>query len=208
MKTTTLRNVCGALAIFGASFSASAAMITDNSGFGGGSSLVTFDEVALTNGTIVTNQFSPYGVSFTPNLAIDSGRSTSGFSGQNLQNYSPEVNPFSIIFTETVSAFGAYWETDNSNALTFSAFLSGGLVESFTFTETNCCQTGSFLGFSNILFNEVQVSTSGTHSLIMDNLQYSASSPSAVPVPAAVWLMGSGLLGLMGFNRKNKKLAA
>mgnify|MGYP000701021956 CR=1 FL=1 len=31
---------------------------------------------------------------------------------------------------------------------------------------------------------------------------------SAVPVPAAVWLMGSGLLGLMGFSRKNKKLAA
>jgi len=31
---------------------------------------------------------------------------------------------------------------------------------------------------------------------------------SAVPVPAAIWFMGSGLLGLMGFSRKNKKLAA
>jgi len=27
---------------------------------------------------------------------------------------------------------------------------------------------------------------------------------SSVPVPAAVWLMGSGLLGLMGFSRRNK----
>jgi len=27
---------------------------------------------------------------------------------------------------------------------------------------------------------------------------------SAVPVPAAVWLMGSGLVGLVGFSRKNK----
>jgi len=32
--------------------------------------------------------------------------------------------------------------------------------------------------------------------------------PSSVPVPAAIWFMGSGLLGLMGFSRKNKKLAA
>jgi len=32
--------------------------------------------------------------------------------------------------------------------------------------------------------------------------------PSSVPVPAAIWFMGSGLLGLMGFSRKSKKLAA
>ena len=27
----------------------------------------------------------------------------------------------------------------------------------------------------------------------------------AVPIPGAVWLLGSGMLGLLGFNRKNKK---
>jgi len=31
---------------------------------------------------------------------------------------------------------------------------------------------------------------------------------SAVPVPPAIWLMGSALLGLMGFSRKNKVQAA
>jgi len=36
----------------------------------------------------------------------------------------------------------------------------------------------------------------------------SGAAVSAVPVPAAVWLMGSGLLGLMGFSRKGKKLPA
>jgi len=31
---------------------------------------------------------------------------------------------------------------------------------------------------------------------------------SVVPVPAAVWFMGSGLLGLMGFSRKRSQVAA
>jgi hypothetical protein len=31
----------------------------------------------------------------------------------------------------------------------------------------------------------------------------SAVAPSAVPVPGAVWLLGSGLMGLVGLRRKN-----
>ena len=36
-----------------------------------------------------------------------------------------------------------------------------------------------------------------------DNIRI-ITATSAVPVPAAVWFMGSGLLGLMGFSYKNK----
>lgn len=32
--------------------------------------------------------------------------------------------------------------------------------------------------------------------------------PSAIPIPAAIWLMGSGLIGLLGFGRKKKAVAA
>jgi len=53
----------------------------------------------------------------------------------------------------------------------------------------------------------VKVQLNGTNYLQLAEVQV-FGSPSAVPVPAAVWLMGSGLLGLMGFSRKNKKLAA
>ncbi len=179
-------------------------MITNNSGFGEGDTLVTFDEIALVNGTIVTNQFQLYGVEFSPSLTIESGRSTSGFSGKDLQNFSPSVNPFSIIFTQTVSAFGAYWEADVLNVLIFDAFLGATLVESFNFTEPNCCNTGTFLGFSNITFDSVQVSTSGTQALIMDNLQYSPAlgpNSGSVPEPTSLVLLGLGLASI-GFFRK------
>lgn len=34
--------------------------------------------------------------------------------------------------------------------------------------------------------------------------QFAAYSPTAVPVPAAAWLLGSGLIGLAGIARKRK----
>jgi hypothetical protein len=37
-----------------------------------------------------------------------------------------------------------------------------------------------------------------------DNLNFSLSPVSAVPVPATIWLMGSALMGLLGFCRKEK----
>ena len=32
-----------------------------------------------------------------------------------------------------------------------------------------------------------------------------SAAPAAVPVPAAVWLFGSALMGFMGITRRNKK---
>lgn len=42
---------------------------------------------------------------------------------------------------------------------------------------------------------------------ILQDIGYTNINTSPVPVPAAVWLMGSGLLGLLGFGRKSKKAA-
>ncbi|MDY7001761.1 MAG: PEP-CTERM sorting domain-containing protein, partial [Thermodesulfobacteriota bacterium] len=37
------------------------------------------------------------------------------------------------------------------------------------------------------------------------NPEYSDGPPPGVPVPAAVWLLGSGLLGLLGLRKKSRR---
>ena len=61
----------------------------------------------------------------------------------------------------------------------------------FDTSATNYAKTASF-----------DLTGTGTGGPI--SASFAAYSPSAVPVPAAVWLLGSGLLGLIGVARRNK----
>ena len=54
--------------------------------------------------------------------------------------------------------------------------------------------------------NQILSSADGTVSFLIATLNFDESSTTApVPVPGAVWLLGSGLIGLVGFRRKFKK---
>lgn len=53
----------------------------------------------------------------------------------------------------------------------------------------------------NVIFDPAIIQLHGT-------IYEAKLNPSPVPVPAAVWLFGSGLVGLLGFNRKRSKLLA
>ncbi len=59
----------------------------------------------------------------------------------------------------------------------------------------------NFLGIDELIFTSYGGTNAGNGGVgihfAMDNFTYSP-----VPVPAAVWLFGSGLLGLMGFSRR------
>jgi hypothetical protein len=54
--------------------------------------------------------------------------------------------------------------------------------------------------------NPVTITNLGTVTLSAGGL--SLSAPSAVPLPAAVWLLGSGILGLVGIGRRKSSAAA
>lgn len=83
----------------------------------------------------------------------------------------------------------------NDTLFTQAASSSSNLVwgqKSLVFTATGAITT---LTFSN------SAQTGYYWGPLLDNVSVEKTSP-AVPIPAAVWLLGSGLLGLIGFRRK------
>jgi hypothetical protein len=66
------------------------------------------------------------------------------------------------------------------------------LHRGFSFEATGLSATLSFTGI-----------TGGFDGLYIDNIVVSESAVTTVPVPASVWLLGSGLMGLIGISRRN-----
>jgi hypothetical protein len=61
----------------------------------------------------------------------------------------------------------------------------------------------STYAFGESLSLTISVDTNAaTENIFVDNVAFTANP---VPVPAAVWLLGSGLLGLLGIRRKNRQ---
>ncbi len=83
---------------------------------------------------------------------------------------------------------GAAWGAGFNNSLTG---LSGGMKMSFAAID---------LGTDAVSMNTF----AGTWSVNAANGTLNYTTVSAVPVPAAVWLFGSGLLGLVGISRRKK----
>jgi hypothetical protein len=116
--------------------------------------------------------------------------------------FGPDVIPFSFYFDSVVSQAGALWETDINNILTIQAFLNGALVEQASFTETGCCNSPSFFGFTGINFDTLTMSSlTGTGNVFVDNVAF--TNVASVPEPASFALLSLGLAGL-GFSRRKK----
>ena len=97
-----------------------------------------------------------------------------------------------------VQAADVVWETYNDGNLTGSGNFS--------------TSRGSIVGWSDVAgFDELRVGANApdytsfgeVQTIAIDDLNVQIS---AVPLPAAVWLFGSGLLGLAGIARKRRKI--
>ena len=97
----------------------------------------------------------------------------------------------------------------NGNLLT--AFIP---VFSKNCTVAQSCEFSLFPGptpeFDNLLFHgahfiwTTSANTAIPLSVTMNNIAFKSSTGEVVPVPAAVWLFGSGLIGLIGIARRKK----
>ena len=137
------------------------------------------------------NKYALSGVQF------DASATVNGFVDANIPAYISDSNIG--LFSGATEGVTENWVTDIpagdpshfQNANTNGLVASVGLGVDGAFIGS---QSGFFIGVNNFDYNTWRLDADGT-------LSYGVS---AVPVPAAVWLFGSGLIGLVGVARRRK----
>lgn len=199
--------IAAATALFGLSLSAQAATIDSATmGLSDADVTITFDEVALARGTQVTDQFESFGVTFSPAVTyFPSISPRPNFDGAAVLDFNFAAGtagtPVTLNFTDTVSAVSLL-TSGNFGQVTFSAFLGGSLVESFTSSVD--LTANNFYGFEGIRLDALTLTPSGSNSFALDELAFDIAP---VPVPASLPLLVGGMLGLGWMARRRKNAA-
>ncbi len=160
-----------------------------NSGFGPNAGLVTTHGNA---GTIIDAGEAPF----------DDNALTSGMGF--IEQYA-NGNPTTAIVGSSTPAghMGGFWGNNIGGAITFNneqiGFASTQLMSFIALGQTDVSDLNGAPYVTAFADGQWMVNpTSGTVSYV--------GQVSAVPVPAAVWLFGSGLLGLVGISRRRKQV--
>jgi hypothetical protein len=182
--------------------SAFAGIINNNFGLVSAENVVTFDEFIIPVNTNITNQFNSLGVNFSPGLCYNF--QASFFPTASLASFgcAPAGNN-SIFFNDIVSS-AAFALQSNPETTTFSSYLNGAFVESFSATTVlsflpDLTNASNFYGFINSEFNEIRISNNSNVYQI-DNIQFNSSK---IPEPSTLAIFALGLMGLA--SRKFKK---
>ncbi len=185
--------------LLGASPAIGATLDSASAGLAAPDITIGFDEVALSTGDTVTNQFTAFGVTFTPGVTyFENVSARPNFSGAAAIEFLNTA--FSIKFSDAVTDMSVAM-TANFGSATFTTFLNGSQVESFS--SALDLSSNNFYGFTNSLFDEVVVNPAGSTTVALDNLSFNVAP---IPVPASLPLLAAGLGGLVYIRaRKTKK---
>jgi hypothetical protein len=161
---------------------------------------ITFSEFLLPSDTPVFDQWASLGllVSGSAFYGLGAAPGLPRFPTAAVYNYSVQpslccTTMFAMFFTSVLHGAAFNFTSDPSTTL-FEAFLNGQSVGQFT-ASTGANQS-LWYGFENLAFDQIQVTVSGpTIGAGFDNLQL-ASGVSAVPEPATMGLLGTGLAGI------------
>ncbi len=170
-----------------------------------GDDTITFDDLAPS--LTINTQYSGLGVSFVNWRSINecSWHNNCSFS-EIFAHSSPSGSGFlqSIQFDSAQQKVGFELGSNINMTATIQILLAGNLLDQFVYTQSHGRLESSriFRGFEDTGgIDELRFAFSGgTHHI--NNLTFSELSP--VPVPAAVWLFGTALIGLVGFSKKRK----
>lgn len=169
------------------------------------------------SGAAITNQYSALGVNFSnarydgfvsPDEAgVGAGglKLVGGGNGGDSVFAPKQANPIVITFDFAVSNFSITALNVGANGARAEAYDASGNLVSFAqgFGVGTGVSNHPLLTLAAMSITRVQLfqPLSGlTEGMLWDNLNFTAAS--AVPVPAAAWLFGSALLGLVGLRRK------
>jgi len=187
-----------------ATLASAAPIMNASSGLSNPTNTIGFDEVALPQGTVVTNQFSAFGATFdswTYNIV-----NNSSIPAPVLTHF--DGSPVASIFFNDPVTDAAFRLQTNTGNTTFEARLNGVLVESFSAPTTFPSNTDWF-GFQGILFDEIRILAGGRiANAVMGQLQFNVAAVTAAPEPTSLALWGMGLLGLAVSRARRRREAA
>lgn len=192
---------------------ASAVVINGQStGLSDADGFVSFSEIEIAAGTVVTDQFAGLGVSFEEGLSLfEGGTPRPNFTGDFALNFANVggsftiFDPLQIIFSQTVTAASFATTNNNTNNTVFTAFLGDTSVASFSTDvarPTGVGNENNIYGFEGLVFDRIEYDiTSGNRTFGLDSISFNVA---AVPLPAGLPLM---LLGLGAFAALRRKKA-
>ena len=135
-------------------------------------------------------------------LGIDLGAGTGGFRNTHFLNFDQPIGSvisesrnFTLGQVFTIQFIG---ELVVSSKLTSTVSFDGSIGHSYNAAASY----SAFLGGSPVFNLPDGYVINSADGSIVNNYYTGLGAPSAVPIPAAIWLMGSGLVGLLGVRRK------